>query len=161
MNIKRAFQLFENMLKIICQFFLCIFSFITCSHFLGGSFTYKHVQQILQSKIILVEIRFHVTNQFFLCTSEQITKHTSVNLIEKYLKQNEEFYQIKCLSERLNKACDQFKEQTWAYCVNANEINGYSILKRQFLLIIERFKPLNLFYVSVYLSEHVEWENFL
>jgi len=142
------------MLKIICQFFLCIFSFTTSSHFLGGSFTYKHIQQILHSKLILVEIRFHITNQFFLCTSEHINKHTRVYLTR------EKYDQIKCLSERLNKACDHFNESIWAYCENANEKNGYSILKRQFLLIIERFKPLTLFYVCVFVRE-ISKEDFL
>jgi len=62
-------------------------------------------------------------------------------------KRDQQYYNIKCFSEKYNNACQHFKEQTWGYCESANEKNGYSILKRQFLLIVERFKPLNLYYV--------------
>ena len=120
-----------------CQFSLLIFllsvSFTKCFHFLAGSFTYKYIQQIIDyniSKSILVQIHFYVSNDFFLCTSE----HN--NTID-----------IKCFSEKSNKACQNFKQPVWVFCEHTNKKSGYSILKREFLLIVERYKPLNVYYV--------------
>ncbi|CAF1509175.1 unnamed protein product [Adineta steineri] len=110
-----------------------------------------------------LEIRFHISNHFFLCTSEQINEHVIIYLIgenipydnqtKEYLwnqtmakKKDKQYYNIKCLSETHNSACQNFTQQISGYCESANEKNGYSILKRQFLLIVERFKPLNLYY---------------
>ena len=125
-----SFQLCsEKLVKVLSFFFLEIFSFTNSSHFLGGSFTYKHQSQIIDSKIaksILVEIRFHISNHFFLCTSEQINKHTIAYLIGKNVSYD---FDIQCLSEKHNQACEHFKQQTWGYCESANEKNGYSILK--------------------------------
>lgn len=114
-------------------------------------------------KFILVEIRFHLSDHFFLCTSEQINRHMIVYLIGETLSDDneyrwnetiaktrgggEEYYNIKCISERRNQACEQFKQQIWGYCENVNVKNGYSIVRRQFMLMVERFKPLNLYYV--------------
>jgi hypothetical protein len=159
------------MLLMTCQFslliFLFIFSLTKCSHFLGGSFTYQQIQPTIGYKTyksVLIEIRFHISNHFFICTSEQINEHMVVyligenvpydNITQKYrwdqtmaMKENQQYYDIKCFSDRQNKACDDFKQKTWAYCESANENSGYSILRRQFLLIVERFKPMNLYYV--------------
>jgi len=153
------------------QFFLIIFSSIfsltIASHFLGGSFTYRHIQQPInykEYKSILVEIRFHISDHYFICTPEQVNKHMILYLIgesvqydeinNEYLwyeteaiRKNKNFYNIECLSEYNNRACQDFQEQTWAYCESTNQNNGYSILRRQFLLIIERFKPIQLRYV--------------
>ncbi|CAF3786929.1 unnamed protein product [Adineta steineri] len=110
-----------------------------------------------------LEIRFHISNHFFLCTSEQINEHVIIYLIgenipydnqtKEYLwnqtiakKKDKQYYNIKCLSEIHNSACQNFTQQISGYCEGANEKNGYSILKRQFLLIVDRFKPLNLYY---------------
>jgi hypothetical protein len=63
------------------------------------------------------------------------------------IRKNKNFYNIECLSEYNNRACQDFQEKTWAYCESTNQNSGYSILRRQFLLIIERFKPIQLRYV--------------
>jgi len=153
------------------HFFLIIFPFFfsltIASHFLGGSFTYRHIQQSINSKShksILVEIRFHITDHYFICTPEQVNEHMIVYLIgesvpydkinNKYLwyeteaiRNNKNFYNIECISEYNNNACQDFQEETWAYCESSNQNNGYSILRRQFLLIVEKFKPIQLRYV--------------
>ncbi|CAF1240722.1 unnamed protein product [Rotaria sordida] len=123
------------MLIIAYQFslliFLLIFSLIQCLHFLGRSFTYKHVQQIIDYKIyksILVEIHFPISNNFFLCTSKQINDHMIAYLIDenilydnttkKYLwnqtlikKRDQQYYDIECFSDKFHNACQNFKQQ--------------------------------------------------
>ncbi|CAF3343964.1 unnamed protein product [Rotaria sp. Silwood1] len=154
------------------QFFLTIlplfFSLTEASHFLGGSFTYRHFQQPINYKLyklVLVEIRFHISDHYFICTPEQVNEHMIVYLIgesvpydkinNQYLwyktdaiRRNKYFYNIECLSESQNHACKHFQEKTWAYCESANENSGYSILRRQFLLMIEKYKPIQLRYSS-------------
>ena len=137
------------------------------SHFLGGSFTYQQIKRIItpkQSKSVLVELRFHVSNHFFLCTSQQVNEHFNVYLtgdVPRFdqttnayqenrsasLRANQRSYDIQCASEAKNSACDSFKQEVWGHCESANPISGYSILKRQFSLIADRFKPLYLHYV--------------
>ncbi|CAF0917120.1 unnamed protein product [Rotaria sordida] len=154
------------------QFFLTIFplffSLTKTSHFLGGSFTYRHIQQPINYKLyksVLVEIRFHISDHYFICTPEQVNEHMIVYLIgesvpydeinNRYLwyetdaiRRNKYFYNIECLSESHNRACKHFHEKTWAYCESANQHSGYSILRRQFLLMIEKYKPIQLRYFS-------------
>lgn len=151
-------------------FFIFSFLYISttiASHFLGGSFTYRYIEQPTTHKLyksVLVEIRFHITDHYFICTPEQINKHLIVYLIgesvpydeinHRYLwyetesiKRNKNFYNIECISDSHNRACKYFQEKTWAYCESANPNNGYSILRRQFLLTVEYFKPIQLRYV--------------
>ncbi|CAF1270906.1 unnamed protein product [Rotaria sordida] len=77
------------------------------------------------------------------------------NTTKKYLwnqtlvkKRDQRYYDIKCFSDEFNNGCQNFKQQIWAYCESTNEKSGYSILKRQFLLTIERLKSLYLYYGS-------------
>jgi hypothetical protein len=153
--------------KFFLIIFLYLFSLTIASHFLGGSFTYRHIQQSINHKLyksVLVEIRFHISDHYFICTSDQVNQHMIVYLIgetvpydglnNRYLwyetdaiRRNRDYYNIECLSEQSNSACEQFREETWAYCESANRNSGYSILRRQFLLIVDRFKPFHLRYV--------------
>ncbi|CAF3414379.1 unnamed protein product [Rotaria socialis] len=157
---------------MIFQFFLIVvfllFSLTRASHFLGGSFTYRHIEQPINHnsyESIVVEIRFHMSDHYFICTPEQINEHMIVYFIgesvpydeinHRYLwyetesiKRNKYFYNIECMSDSHNRACKHFQEKTWAYCESANQNNGYSILRRQFLLIFEKYKPIQLRYSS-------------
>jgi hypothetical protein len=171
--IKFSFCILKMMLEFFLIVFLSFFSLIIASHFLGGSFTYRHIQQSIDYKkysSVLVELRFHISNHYFICTPEQVNEHLIVYLIgetvpydetnKKYLwydteaiRKKSDFYQIQCVSERNNQACTNFQEETWAYCESANQNSGYSILRRQFLLIIERFKPIQLLYVCKFIIE--------
>ncbi len=155
------------MLDFFLIIFSSFFSFIIASHFLGGSFTYRYIQQTNGYKdrfSVLVELRFHISNHYFICTPEQVNEHLIVYLIGERVRYDEtnkrylwneteaiqkkpDFYKIQCVSERNNEACKNFQEETWAYCESANQISGYSILRRQFLLIVEKFKPIELVYV--------------
>jgi hypothetical protein len=137
------------MFIITCQFslliFLFFFSLTKCLHFLSGSFTYKHIQQIIDyriSKSILVEIRFHSLNQF--CLLEENILYDNKTIARK---RDEQYYDIKCFSEKYNNACRNFTQQISAFCQRINEKSGYAIFKRQFVFIVERLKPLNLYYV--------------
>ncbi|CAF3316824.1 unnamed protein product [Rotaria socialis] len=157
---------------MIFQFFLIVvfllFSLTRASHFLGGSFTYRHIEQPINHnsyESIVVEIRFHMSDHYFICTPEQINEHMIVYFIgesvpydeinHRYLwyetesiKRNKYFYNIECMSDSHNRACKHFQEKTWAYCESANQNNGYSILRRQFLLIFEKYKPIQLRYLN-------------
>jgi hypothetical protein len=136
------------------QFFFIIFSLFfsltIASHFLGGSFTYRHIQQSINHKLyksVLVEIRFHISDHYFICTPEQVNDHMIVYLIgesapydkinDQYLwyetesvRKNPNFYDIECLSESFNRGCKNFQEKTWAYCESANQnILPYKLLR--------------------------------
>ncbi|CAF2337327.1 unnamed protein product [Rotaria sp. Silwood2] len=156
------------MLQFFLTIFTLFFSLTNASHFLGGSFTYRHFQQPINYKLyklVLVEIRFHISDHYFICTPEQVNEHMIVYLIgesvpydeinNRYLwyktdaiRRNKYFYNIECLSESYNRACKHFQEKTWAYCESANQNSGYSILRRQFLLMLEKYKPIQLRYFS-------------
>jgi hypothetical protein len=127
------------------EFFLIIFflffSLTNASHFLGGSFTYRHIPQPIDTKLyksVLIELRFHISDHYFICTPEQVNEHMIVYLIgetvsydeinDKYLwyeteaiRKNKNFYDIECLSESSNDGCKNFQEKTWAYCESANQ----------------------------------------
>ena len=155
------------MFKFFLINFSLFFSLSIASHFLGGSFTYRRIQQANNGEkhlSILVELRFHISNHFFICTPEQVNQHLIVYLIgesvnydnqtKKYLwydtnaiSKDSNYYKIKCISKTDNRACTNFTEEIWGYCESANQISGYSIVRRQFLLIVEKFKPIQLSYV--------------
>jgi hypothetical protein len=129
------------MFQFFLIIFLSFFSLTKSSHFLGGSFTYRHIQQPINYKLyksILVEIRFHISDHYFICTSEQINEHMILYLIgesvpydemnNKYLwyeteaiRKNKNFYNIECTNEYNNHGCQDFQEKTWAYCESANQ----------------------------------------
>lgn len=155
------------MLEFLLIIFSFIFSLTFASHFLGGSFTYRHIQQPIdytKYKSVLVEIRFHISDHYFICTPEQINEHMVVYLIGEFvpynemtkeyfwyetegIRKNKNYYNIECSSEFNNVGCLSFQEKTWAYCESVNQNSGYSILRRQFLLIVEKFSPIQLRYV--------------
>jgi hypothetical protein len=137
-------------------------------HFLGGSFTYRHHPSSMnrqQDRSILVEIRFHISNHYFMCTPMQVNEHFHVYLVGENILVNESngqylwhdaqvvkhdrnFYRIKCIDVRTNtSSCQMFNEDIWAYCESANDNSGYSILRRQFLFNIEQSKSIVLAYV--------------
>jgi hypothetical protein len=96
--------------------FPSFFSLSIASHFLGGSFTYRHIQQPIDYnsyKSILVEIRFHISDHYFICTPEQVNEHMIVYLIgesvpydkinntylwfeTEAIRKNKHFYNIEC-----------------------------------------------------------------
>ena len=47
-----------------------------------------------------------------------------------------------------HRVCNNFQEKMWGYCQSANDINGYSIIGRQFLLTIQLSTPIYILYVS-------------
>lgn len=154
------------------EFFLLVISSILSSmmafHFLGGSFTYRHIPRQINTReliSILVELRFHISNHYFICTPEQVNNHLMVYLIgenvpydyvnQQYLwfktsavQNNRKFYDIHCLTNYNNRACDDFTEKTWGYCESANNRSGYSILRRRFVLPVQPYQPLYLEYVG-------------
>ena len=153
-----------------CSLLICsqFFSLTTALHFLGGSFTYRHVRQTSPSdklSSIAVEVRFHISNHYFICTQQQVNEHLVVYLIgesitydaktKAYLwhdvgpvRKNRDYYRIQCHSDPSNKACNALNEEMWAYCESANENSGYSILRRQFMLRVDLSKPIQLHYVG-------------
>ena len=137
-------------------------------HFLGGSFTYRHVQQTSPSNslsTIAVEVRFHISNHYFICTQQQVNEHLIVYLIGEstpydakkkaylwhdveHVRKNPGYYRIQCHTDPSNKACESFSEEMWAHCESANENSGYSILRRQFVLNLDLSKSIQLHYVG-------------
>ncbi|CAF0784337.1 unnamed protein product [Rotaria sp. Silwood1] len=95
---------------------------------------------------LAIEIRFHISDHYFICTPEQVNEHMIVYLIGESVPYDKINNQYLCESQ--NHACKHFQEKTWAYCESANENSGYSILRRQFLLMIEKYKPIQLRYSS-------------
>lgn len=162
----------SSFLLLYCSRFL---SFSSASHFLGGSFTYRHYQTAITDqpyRPVLVEIRFHISNHYFICSPEQVNEHLIVFLIgetvpydqsnRRYLwheatevRRNKDFYRLNCGSSPTNAACLNLKEEIWAYCESANQKSGYSIVRRRFLLNVERFKPMELHYVRMFCLEPV------
>lgn len=155
------------MLNFFLTFITSVFSLGLASHFLGASLSYRHVQEPTNNtlqKTILVEITFHISNHYFICTPEEVNAHQIVYLIgesvkydektKSYLwfqtnsiKRNKSFYNIQCFIDNDNRTCKNFDEKTWGYCEGVNKENGYSILRRQFLFKVEKFKPIQLHYV--------------
>ncbi|CAF3808943.1 unnamed protein product [Adineta steineri] len=157
---------------MIVEFFLInlflFFSLTNASHFLGGSFTYRHISQPIdynRYKPILVELRFHISNHYFICTPEQVNDHMIVYLIgesvpydsinntylwyeTEAIRRNINFYNIEFTCKSNNYACKNFQEKTWGYCESVNQNSGYSILRRQFLLIMEKYEQIQLYYSS-------------
>ena len=162
------------MLDFFLILFSSFFSSTFASHFLGGSFTYRHIPQpnnTRESRLVLVEVRFHISNHYFLCTSEQVNNHLIVYLIgasipydsfrKQYLwfetpeiRSNQHFYDIQCLTAYNNQACHGFSEKTWGYCESANNRSGYSILRRHFLLSVQTHRPIFLTYVCRFMVIH-------
>lgn len=155
------------MLDFFLILFSSFFSSILAFHFLGGSFTYRHVPRQSNSRELIpisVELRFHISSHYFICTPEQVNNHLPVYLIgenvpydnsaQEYLwfrtsavQNNPKFYDIHCLTNYNNRACDNFAEKTWAYCESANNRSGYSILRRRFVLPVRTYQPMYLEYV--------------
>lgn len=152
----------------LLAFFSSIFSLTISFHFLGGSFTYRHIEQSSINyriyETVLVEIRFHISDHYFICTSDDINEHMVVYLLgesvlydhmtQQYLwfntesiRKNKNFYNIECLTMYKNSGCSNFQEKIWGYCESVNKNSGYSIIRRQFLFIIEKFRPIQLRYV--------------
>ena len=145
-------------------------SFVIALHFLGGSFTYRDYPGATadQQRIpVLVEIRLHISNHYFICSPQQVNDHLIVFLVGERIAydqnnhvylwhdaeevhRNKDFYKIQCVSARNNAACRGFDEEMWAYCESANPKNGYSILRRQFLMNVERFKTIKVVYVCMH-----------
>ncbi|CAF2699820.1 unnamed protein product [Rotaria sp. Silwood2] len=146
------------MLQFFLTIFTLFFSLTNASHFLGGSFTFRHFQQPINYKLyklVLVEIRFHISDHYFICTPEQVNEHMIVYLIgesvpydeinNRYLwyktdaiRRNKYFYNIECLSESYNRAC---KQRVWwcvRHCAGMLGMQNQSIAQRLIAILAQQ-----------------------
>jgi hypothetical protein len=143
------------------------FSLTRASHFLGGSFTFRQDYQTSVSAeytSFWVEIRFHMTDHYFICTPEYVNNHILAYLIPETVRydaktkehlwfqtnqyiNNRTFYDLQCTSYSNGNDCVNFNEKIWAYCESANQKKHYAILRRQFFFTIPKTSTVDLQYV--------------